>query len=369
MRLGRDLRVVANLAKYTTKRYFRDKVALFFSFVFPIIFLFVFGGLFGGNSGPSFSVAVINRSETAFAKEFVESTKQGDIFKVESVSGFDAAKEQLGRGELDAILVLPADFGRTDAQGRPSGTLESYYDEGDRQLAQALTAVNQAIIDELNRQFVTENKPFRVANKPIRTANLTQFDYTFAGLLGFAILSLGVFGMANGFASDKKAGAFRRLRVAPIRAWQLIVATGLTYTLVGLMTITLMFGLATSFLDFTMRGNMLVFAIYSLLGVICMYGFGIAIAGWAKNEQQAAPVANIIAFPMMFLSGTFFPRFLMPEWLQSITGFLPLTPVVDGFRRITTENAGLLQLGPELAVLLGWTVVIYWIAFRIFRWE
>jgi ABC-2 type transport system permease protein len=98
-------------------------------------------------------------------------------------------------------------------------------------------------------------------------------------------------------------------------------------------------------------------------------GIGLAIGGWAKNERQAAPLGNLVVFPMMFLSGTFFPRFLMPEWLQNVSAFLPLTPVIDGLRLITTEGKTYLDLLPQLGLLLGWMVVIYIIAFRVFKWE
>ena len=89
----------------------------------------------------------------------------------------------------------------------------------------------------------------------------------------------------------------------------------------------------------------------------------------AGNERQAAPLSNIIVFPMMFLSGTFFPRFLMPEWLQNVTGYLPLTPVVDGLRYIVNEGYTLSQLVPQLSMMAVWTIVIYIIAFKVFRWE
>lgn len=369
----RSIGIVRSLAYYFTKRFFKDKVALFFTFVFPLIFLFVFGGIFGGDSGPTFSVALMNRSDTELARNFVAEAKKGGVLEVEETTNFEAAKERLSRGEIDAIMELPSAFGKidknVDGRDRPSGTLVSYYDEGDQQLTQALTAVNQAIVDGLNSQYVQEDKPFKVENRSLQTANLTQFDYTFAGLLGFAILSLGIFGMANGFASDKKVGAYRRMRVAPIKSWHIIVATGITYTLVGIATVVMMFVVATTVLDFNMRGNFLTFIAFAALGVVCMYGFGIAVAGWAKTENQAAPVAQLVAFPMMFLSGAFFPRFLMPDWLQSVTAYVPLTPVVDGLRRIITENASLLQLGPQLLVIAAWTVVIYFVAFRTFRWE
>ena len=72
---------------------------------------------------------------------------------------------------------------------------------------------------------------------------------------------------------------------------------------------------------------------------------------------------------MMFLSGVFFPRFLMPEWLQHVSYFLPLTPAVDGMRMILTEGKSLLDLGPQLAVMTAWLIIVYAIAFRVFRWE
>jgi ABC-2 type transport system permease protein len=72
---------------------------------------------------------------------------------------------------------------------------------------------------------------------------------------------------------------------------------------------------------------------------------------------------------MMFLSGVFFPTFLMPEFLQTITRFIPLTAVIDAFRLIITENASLLDLLPEIGIILGWMVVIYALAFKVFRWE
>jgi ABC-2 type transport system permease protein len=102
---------------------------------------------------------------------------------------------------------------------------------------------------------------------------------------------------------------------------------------------------------------------------LTLFGIGLAIGGWAKNENQAAPLANIVTFPLMFLSGTFFPRFLMPEWLQQASALLPLTPVIDAIRMIITENKHLIDLGPQLGLIALWTVIIYAIAFRTFHWE
>lgn len=357
------------LTKAFTARYFRDKVALFFTFLFPLIFLLIFGTIFGGDNGPNFKVVMLNNSGSEFASTFVEQADQSEIFTLEQAEGFDVAKEQLGRGEIDAIIELPENFGELNEQNLPSGSVITYYDEGDEQLAATLTAVLQGTIDELNSQFVTVQEPLGLETRPIQTANLTRFDYTLAGLIGFSILSLGIFSMSEGFTGDKKNGSLRRMQVAPIRPWQIISATALNRTFVGLISVALMFVTALIVFDFNMRGDYVSFVVFTIISTICLFGFGMAIAGWARDANQAAPLSNLVSFPMMFLSGVFFPVFLMPEFLQKITQFIPLTPVVEGLRKILTEGQTIFQLGPELAVIAAWTVVIYVIAFKTFRWE
>src|SRR5690606_11236626 len=90
------------------KRLFRDKVAIFFVFLFPLIFLFVFGGIMGGNNGISFRIGVINNADNEFATQFVEQTFPAEadeekdekmIFKVDDeVTNLDQAKEKMNRG-------------------------------------------------------------------------------------------------------------------------------------------------------------------------------------------------------------------------------------------------------------------------------
>jgi ABC-2 type transport system permease protein len=351
-----------------TKRYFRDPVALFFTLVFPVIFLLIFGAMSRSNS-VSFNIAVVNHSDTTFASDFVDQLKRNKVFSIKDVQGFDQAKEKMGQGELDSIVELPANFGKSDAASIPRGELVVYYQEAKPDTGQTVASVMQRVLDGINSKLVAVNDPLVVVQKATKTTNLTRFDYTVSGIVGFSLMSLAIFGMANGFPADKKSGALRRLRATPLRASQLILATALEYLLIGLLTVVVMFAVATMLFDFNMRGSYLTLAVFVLLGVFSLFGFGMAIGGWAKNENQSAPLSNLVAFPMMFLTGVFFPVYLMPEWLQSISHFLPLTPVIDGIRLITTENASLLSLGPELAIIFGWTVIIYTIAFRVFRWE
>jgi ABC-2 type transport system permease protein len=133
--------------------------------------------------------------------------------------------------------------------------------------------------------------------------------------------------------------------------------------------VAVMFLVAKLVFGFHMDGNYLTLAVVVMLGIFTIFGIGLAIGGWAKNENQAAPLANIIVFPMMFLTGVFFPVFLMPSWLQRVSTYLPLTPVINSIRMVITEHANLITIDHQLGLVVLWAVVIYAIAFRVFRWE
>jgi ABC-2 type transport system permease protein len=360
---------IKTFAVINTKRFFRDKLAIFFTIAFPLIFLIIFGSLFGDNTSVSFKVALINQSSSPAATAFVEQAVAADILKIDTtVQTQEEATKKMQRSELDATIVLPSAFG-TIANGIPSGEVMVYYNENNQQAANALGSILRVQMDELNKQFVDTSVPFTVTLMSTKEESLSQFDYTFAGMLGFAIVGLGIFGPVSVFPELKKQGVLRRLHTTPLRVWQYFVANVGSQGLIGLLAITILFVFSIVVFDLQMRGSYLTFLLFVLLSIITIYGIGLAIGGWAKNERQAAPLGNLITFPMIFLSGAFFPRFLMPEWLQTITNFIPLTPVIDGIRLIVTEGKGLSEIMPQVGLLTIWSLIIYIIAFRVFRWE
>jgi ABC-2 type transport system permease protein len=353
------------------RRLFRDRTALFFMFLFPLVFLFVFGGIFGKNSGTSFSVAIINNSHSQFSRQFVKQAESQKILKVDKkITSLQQANEKMGRGALDATIELPSNFGDMQkGESFPSGQAVVHYTQNNQQAAETLTSVLQAEFQGINARFVKTETPFTVTSKQTNVRSLSQFDYTFTGLLGFAILGVGIFGPMNVFPELKKMGILRRLHTTPLRVWQYFLSTMLGNAVVGLMSLAGMFVVAIALFHLKVVGNYFELALFLAFGIVMILGIGLALGGWAKNERQVAPLANIIVFPMMFLTGVFFPRFLMPQWLQSVTAYMPLTPVIDGARLIATEGKSLLDIGPQLGIMAVWMVIIYIVAFRVFRWE
>jgi len=369
--MKRKLYTVYIFAKLSTKRFFRDKTAIFFTVAFPLIFLFVFGNLFGKNSTTTFSVAIINQSHSQFSQQFVHTLDSSKALKVDQGSNtIDKANEKMSRGQLDATILLPENFGEQKVgTSYPSGNAEVIYTNNTAQAACVLTSVLDGEFKNINKQFVKSDTPFTVSSKETNIHSLSQFDYTFSGLLGFSIIGLGIFGPINVFPELKKQGILRRFHTTPLRVWQYFLATMISQAVIGLVGMVVQFAVAIGVFHLQVVGNYVELGAFIALGIVMILGIGLAVGGWAKNERQAAPLANIIVFPMMFLSGTFFPRYAMPEWLQHATTFLPLTPVIDGIRLIATEGKGFLDILPQLGLVGGWLIIVYAIAFRSFRWE
>lgn len=369
------------------KRFMRDGMSLFFTFLFPLIFLLVFGAIFN-NQTTSFDVAIINHSQSEFAKQFVEQAKanKDTTLKVKDVKDMQEAREKLKHSELSGIIELPADFGKAkpaqpdalqprqgsaagQTQARPSGTLRVLYAKGSEQSGNTLTAIMGQIIDGINKGMGQPEPPLKVAGQAVGDEQLKTFDYTFTGLLAFSLMSMGIFGLANQMPTEKQKGSYRRLRASPFTAGQLILAMGIHYTIVSLLSAAMMLAVGMSVFHFNMRGDWLLAVPFITLAALLMVGFGLLIGGWAKNENQSAPLGNLVAFPMMFLSGTFFPSFMFPEWLRTLSQFIPMTPVTDGLRLIMTEHASLGEVLPYAGAIGLWMLVVYVAAIKLFRWE
>ena len=367
--MKRQFYTVYAFARLNTKRFFRDKLAIFFAIVFPLIFLFVFGGLFSKTNSTSFKVAVINQSSSNLGSTVSSEIGSSKLFKVDSqISTQQQANEKMSKNQLDATIIIPSSFGNLIGN-IPKGNIEVIYTTNSEQAGSAIVSVLNYQIKVLNSKYVSEPTPFTVTGTQSTNKALSPFDYTFSGLLGFSIIGLGIFGPINVFPELKKQGILRRFHTTPLRVWQYFVATMISQAIVGLVAIAVLFVAAITIFHLKVTGNYIEIAMYIVISIMLILGIGLALGGWAKNERQAAPLSNIIVFPMIFLSGTFFPRFLMPLWLQKVSDYLPLTPVIDGIRLLTTEGKHLIDLGPQLLIIGLWMIVIYFIAFRDFRWE
>ena len=116
-------------------------------------------------------------------------------------------------------------------------------------------------------------------------------------------------------------------------------------------------------------GSWLVIAALILLGSLAFIALGYVIASFASTEESANGMTSVVQFPLMFLSGTFFPIDAMPDALRTVARALPLTYLSDGLRQVMVDGTPFSPLWVCFAVLIAWLVVCFGIAARYFKWQ
>ena len=344
------------------KMFVRNRVALFFSLFLPLVIMLIFGVLnFEGST--SVSLGVVDEAGTQSSGALVSAIEDVDTFEV-STGDRDAELQALEDGEREMVLVIPPAWAESeDATG-----LSAYAAAGARQDAQ----VGALILNSLVAGFLSGGpgspaEPL-VTVETVNARDLGYIDFLVPGILGLTIMQLGLFGVAFGFVQMKRTGALRRLFATPTPPGYFLAAQIASRLVLGLAQIGILLGIGVAF-GLNLVGSLALLLGVAVVGAIIFLGMGFAVAGWAKNEDQAAPVANIISLPMMFLSGTFFPRDAMPEFLRGVTEFMPLTYLNHALRTIANEGAGIAEIAGDLLGMGVWAAIAFVVAVWLFSWE
>lgn len=364
------MKTTLHYAKIQLFRVFRDPVTLIVLFTIPLVLLLLFGAFLGGNNqNVSLKVAVVNSSDEPFADTFAEQLKKVDVFKqTDEKLDIDQAQKKLKENEIDGVVELPSGFGAIQ-DGKPTGSANVYVDQSDLATGDIMMGVMNSIADGTNESITGTKPPIQVERKSVSGTSTRIFDNLYAMFTAMAIMMVGIFGVASTIPSDKKTGILRRMRVTPFRTSQLIGGLVLAFLVVSILAVALMTVVAKFAFNMEMRGSWIDFSVFVLLGSLLMIAIGVMVGGWAKNTTQSDIYGQIIFISNLAFSGLWMPRALMPEWLQGITAYLPLTPLIDGMGRIVTEGAALTSLGFQLAVIAGWFVVVFIVSIKTFRWE
>jgi imidazolonepropionase-like amidohydrolase len=105
------------------------------------------------------------------------------------------------------------------------------------------------------------------------------------------------------------------------------------------------------------------------IGVVAFRSIGLIVASVVNSMQESVILIQMIYFAMLFLSGATFPITDMPNWVQTITQFIPASYLVSGLQGILLRNEGLVQNAAAVGALLISTVVATFVSTKIFRWE
>ena len=369
------MKIYLALTVVSMKMYFRNRQALFWALFFPLLVMLIFGMMnFNGYNAPS--VGVHDEAKSEASRNLIKAL-QGDeeeVLKV-SIGTPEEILHDLEFGESRAAIIIPKNYG---VPGELA-VLQVTYDERYTQERAVISTVIKQVTDGLFKEYAAVPDEYLVENSINVNESLIQGQgqgfkgWLIPGIAAMAIMQTGLFTVVFSLVRFKSQGVLRRLKATPIGAahflagqltTKAIVVVIQTYVLIIVGALALGVSVNTGRL-----GAWFDLTILALLGGALFIAMGLAISGWAKSEETAAPMANVISMPMMFLSGVFFPLSVMPEWLTRWSQYLPLTYLADGMRAITVEGATVTTLGNELIGLTVWIIVVFAIATKTFRWE
>ena len=299
------------------KMFVRNRAALFFTLLVPLLIMLIFGVLnFGGTT--EVALGVVDEANNEASAAMVGALDATEAFVVEAGNREDEL-EQLAAGDRDLVLVIPEGF-TIPPSSDPDAQLVAYTNQESQQQGQVGGLLLSAVVGQVMLSAGDPNAPAGpvVQMEQLPGRDLGYIDFLVPGILALTVMQLGLFSVAFGFVQLKRTGALRRLFATPTSPSYFLSAQVTSRLIIGKAQVLILLGVGLWF-GLQLVGSVALLLAVAALGSCIFLAMGFGIAGWAKNEDQAAPVANLISLPMTFLSGVFFPREAMPDVLQRIT--------------------------------------------------
>ncbi len=356
-------RPIIYLTWSTMKMWSRDRGALFWTFFLPLVIMVIFGLLNFGELG-KLDIGIVDEAQNEASLQFVAGLTNVTALRIEPGTG-QSERQALSDGQRDLVIILPDGFG---VEGQ-TAQVQALYHASRGNETQVGLSILQSAIDQLNFSITGAERVVTLQGEAVDARDLGYIDFLMPGVIGMSIMQLGLFSVAFSFVTMKREGVLRRLLATPLNPATLLVAQVFTRLVVVVIQTVILAAVAVFVFGAEFAGNFFAVLLAAGMGGAVFLALGFAVSGWARTEQQAAPLANIVSLPMMFLSGVFFSRDVLPNVLRTVTDYLPLTYLVEAIRGMTVQGDSIVTQWPNFLGLAVWLVVAFVIANRLFRWE
>lgn len=350
------LRMFLNQFWMSLKIISRVPSAIFWLFAFPAVMLLGLGTVFsGGGEGPKLVWA-----HTADAGP-------DDLFK-----------QALSERHVQVEILAPADAEARWQQGKLAAMLEG--GDGHYSLRVNSYLMMQAMPTEalVQQAYLTAQARAQgaadLARVPVlRSSPGGHHDGPYAafllpGLIGLNVLMMGLFatGMTDVTMRDK--GGYKRLATTPLPRGIFIGAQVSVRMVTVIASAAMLMAVGALVFGIRNQGSYGAILLLIVLGGFCFACLGYLLGSFARTVESYSGLANLVFLPLMLLSGVYFSLDAAPAWLQKVADLLPLAPLLKSLRAVFNDGASLTSLGPMLAVMAGWLVVLFGLAVRRFRW-
>lgn len=348
--------MLARLFFADLKMILRNRQALFWAIVFPLLFTVVFG-LFRFDDIGEAEVAVFGDQRGSRVLE--RGIDEADApLVLASYDDRERALADLADDEIEFVLTVDE-----------RGTVEVAFNEATADRNAVFLPVLRSVINEINLQVAGVDRAFDVEEDGIAGVSLQYFDFVLPGLVGMAVMTYGIIGLGSTIAQYRAQRILKRIRATPLSPATFIASVVLAHLALAVVQSSIVLLVGSQLFGGTVRGSLLWLYLFVVLGNVTFLNIGFMVASRAESAEAASGFGNAIAMPMMFFSGVFFPTAGLPWILPALTALLPLHPMLDAIRAISIEGASITGLWTELAQVLAWGVVSFVVAARVFRFE
>ncbi len=349
----------ASLSQAMTKGFVRDKTALFFTILFPLMFLLLFGGLFKSSGASKTDVLQIGAVAAIDQIPASARTELDRVLKVTKTDNRDDALEQVRKGDADAAIE------------QQNGKVIVHYSAADQVKAGTVQGIMQSIVQQGNLVAAGVTTPaMTLEAQQVEDDSLQPIQYMTPGLLGWAVASGATFGAALTLVSWRQKKILRRLRLSPVPLFSVIGARVSVSIGIALVQAAIFIGIALlPYFGLHLSSDWWAFIPIMIAGTLAFLAIGLLAGAAAKTPEAASAIANLIVLPMAFLSGAFFPLEGAPGWLQTVSNVLPMKHLVSSMQDVMVRGQGPGSMLPAIGILLGFTVVVTGISALLFKWD
>src|SRR5690625_470984 len=357
--------------------FFRDKHGLFWGIAFPLMLMGLIGTVFGGGTDIVLTTSLVVDEGDPLAGGIATALREVPALRIVEEDE-ETAITALRKGDRSLVVVLPTLTDEVLSRGTATSSSSTgssavpvrvYYDEMSYDVAQAGIAIISAIVDETNRRITGRSDVLTVDASGISAHNLSMFDFLMPGILAMVLMQSGLMGVTAVMTSYRERLLLKRVLATPFSPGTFLAGLVARFTITNLLQGAIIVLVGVLAFRAQVIGSYWNMFVLSVIGSVAFLAIGFAVSTVSQTPDGANTLGSAIVFPMMFLSGTFWPRELVPDALQPLIDLLPLTPLVEALRGVATQGHGLAMYWPGMLYLAGWGVVAMVIAIRRFRWE
>ena len=357
-RIMSDLRVFG-------RGYLRNAAGLFFGLIFPVILILIFGAIFQSGFSGTITLYVQNHDTGPYSTPFMAALNSAGTVNMVNVSTSENFSQYLSAHSASDGIIIPADFSANYAASQPVNV--TLYSNPSQSSSEIVSGTVNGVINRFNLERYGASSIIGVTQTTANSQVTKYIDFLVPGLIGFAILISPMFSLVNISSEYKRTKLFKQLSLTPLTKMEWLASKVLFYILLSSTSFLLM--TAVGVIAFGAHIALSLWLIpFLVLGPMFFASLGMLVGTISKSTETASVVGNVITFPMMFLSGTFFPISLMPTYLQAFAHVLPLFYIVDGLNGVMIYN-NYTQVALDLAVVAVITIIAFVAAAKLFKWR